>query len=413
MTDLDAPLGQQGGQQPPRKPVDRDKSEKSGGGRGNGRMFPKAVIAAACISIVALNAYALAVKDVAPRTATIALAAAPEEPPTSDAGTIEKAEPATDGVKVLYGTQASANPAPAQPPMPEPRPDPEDGLISEGGPKIITVRDPSAASVGQPLQVAHIPDQAALEASQFGDLPIIASDGQRPMDIYARPWSRAGGKRIAVVIGGLGLSQTGTNRALEKLPPEITLAFAPQGNSLNRWMEMARKEGHELLVQVPMEPFGYPQNDPGPQTLTVAASEDENLDNLHYALGRLTNYTGIVNYQGGRLMADTAAMAPIMEDLSRRGILYLSDGTAGGQALAQLARQKGVPYLSGQSVIDTTQDPKAIRARLEELEQIASARGYAIGTGSALETTVDVVANWANEAKKNGFEIVGVSALAR
>jgi uncharacterized protein len=39
--------------------------------------------------------------------------------------------------------------------------------------------------------------------------------------------------------------------------------------------------------------------------------------------------------------------------------------------------------------------------------------GYAIGTGSAFEATVDTVAAWANGAKKRGFEIVGVSALAR
>ena len=29
----------------------------------------------------------------------------------------------------------------------------------------------------------------------------------------------------------------------------------------------AREAGHEVLLEVPMEPFDYPDNDPGPQTL--------------------------------------------------------------------------------------------------------------------------------------------------
>ena len=74
-----------------------------------------------------------------------------------------------------------------------------------------------------------------------------------------------------IVIGGLGLSQTGTQQAIAKLPPEVTLAFAPQGNSIGRWMQEARRKGHEIVMQVPLEPFDYPNVNPGRNTLTVAA----------------------------------------------------------------------------------------------------------------------------------------------
>ena len=91
------------------------------------------------------------------------------------------------------------------------------------------------------------------------------ADGRRPVDVYARPWSGARGARVAIVIGGLGLSQTGTQAAIAKLPAEMTLAFAPQGNSIGRWMQEARRKGHEIVMQVPLEPFDYPERQSRPQ----------------------------------------------------------------------------------------------------------------------------------------------------
>ena len=56
-----------------------------------------------------------------------------------------------------------------------------------------------------------------------------------------------------------------------KLPPAVTLAFAPYGAEPGKLVERARSLGHEVLLQIPLEPFDYPDNDPGPQTLQTQA----------------------------------------------------------------------------------------------------------------------------------------------
>src|SRR5690606_35220347 len=89
----------------------------------------------------------------------------------------------------------------------------------------------NAQRIGQDPRTASMPNEALLEDSPYGRLPIVGPDGLRPMDQYARPWSGARGTRIAIVVGGLGLSQTGTQRAIKDLPPAITLGFAVSGNS--------------------------------------------------------------------------------------------------------------------------------------------------------------------------------------
>ena len=232
------------------------------------------------------------------------------------------------------------------------------------------------------------------------------------MDVYARPWSGARGARVAIVIGGLAVSQTGTQEAIEKLPAEVTLAFAPQGNSIGRWMQAARRKGHEILVQAPLEPFDYPNVDPGRNTLTVAASPEENLENLRWTLSRTTNYTGVMNYMGARFVADTNAMAPVMAELGKRGLLYLDDGSTARSVAADLALKDRVPFASGDAIIDAERDRGAILKKLDQLEATARAKGFALGTGSAFDVTVDAVTSWVAEAKKRGIEIVPVSAVA-
>jgi polysaccharide deacetylase 2 family uncharacterized protein YibQ len=273
----------------------------------------------------------------------------------------------------------------------------------------IVIRDPSA--LGQNLRTAHLPDRALIEQSEMGPLPIRSIDGRRPVDVYARPWSGTRGARVAIVIGGLGLSQTGTQYAIQKLPGTVTLAFAPQGNSLDRWMRDARQSGHELLMQVPFEPYDYPNVNPGRNTLTVEASPAENLRSLHWALSRITNYTGIMNYMGARFVADESAMEPVMKDLARRGLLYLDDGTSARSVAPQLALKDGVPFAEGTLTIDATHDRGDILKKLDQLEATARAKGFAIGTGSAFQVTVDTVVDWIGEAVKRGIEIVPVTAV--
>lgn len=284
--------------------------------------------------------------------------------------------------------------------------EPEAGSASAG----IVIHDPS--TIGQNLRVAHLPDKALIEEGDTGPLPIRAADGRRPFDVYARPWSGARGARVAIVIGGLAVSQTGTQAAIAKLPSEVTLAFAPQGNSIGRWMQDARRQGHEIVMQVPLEPFDYPNVNPGRNTLTVGAEPDENLKNLRWALSRTTNYTAVMNYMGGRFTADQAAMEPFMAELGRRGLGYLDDGSSARSVAPELALKDRVPLAVGDTAIDAAQDRGAILNKLDELERTARAKGFAIGIGSAFDVTVDAVSSWVVEAKKRGIEIVPISAVA-
>ncbi|TDH37658.1 divergent polysaccharide deacetylase family protein [Pseudohoeflea suaedae] len=266
--------------------------------------------------------------------------------------------------------------------------------------------------VGQDPRLAHLPDPAVTEETPDGELPVIGASGERAFDIYAKPWSGARGTRIAILVGGLGLSQTGTQYALQKLPTEVTVAFAANGNSLQRWMQEARRDGREIMLQVPFEPFDYPRNDPGRGTLTVEAGAEKNIADLHAAMGEITNYTGITNFMGGRFLADPDALEPVMRDIAKRGIMFLDDGSSAQSLTDQYSRAFGIPFAASDIILDGTQERGYILGKLDDLERIARRNGKAIGVASAFEVSVDAIAAWANEAKARGIEFVGVAAVA-
>ncbi len=275
---------------------------------------------------------------------------------------------------------------------------------------VIAIHDPSA--MNQASRTAHLPDRALVEDSPTGPLPIRAADGRRPFDVYARPWSGARGARVALVIGGFAISQTGTQTAIEKLPAEVTIGFSTLGNSIDRWMQAARRKGHEIVMQIPLEPFDYPNVNPGRNTLTVEATPEENIERLRWALSRTTNYTGVMNFMGARFSAESAAMQPLLEEIGKRGLLYFDDGSSARTTAQELAIKNNAPFVAGDAIIDANRDRGAILKKLDELEATARAKGFAIGTGSAFDETVDAVETWVNEAKKRGIEIVPISALA-
>jgi polysaccharide deacetylase 2 family uncharacterized protein YibQ len=274
----------------------------------------------------------------------------------------------------------------------------------------VVIRDLSTSST---LALAAVPDAALTEETPSGAIPRIAADGRRPMDLYARPVdaTAVGTARIAIVVGGLGISESGTQTAIAALPGPVTLAFAPYGADLTQWIEQARGTGHELLLQLPLEPFDYPNNDPGPKTLLVDAAAAENTKRLYWLLSRFGTYVGVMNYMGGRFTSEPKAMEPVLAELGRRGLLYLDDGTS-VRSRARDASLGRVPFASADMVIDAEPDAAAIDARLTQLEAIARERGQAIGVASAYPVSINRIASWAKDAAKRGVVLVPVTAVA-
>lgn len=205
-----------------------------------------------------------------------------------------------------------------------------DGSSGKRQDMVIGGGDPSDTANGDTSAPAMTgADPRLLEKSRYGMIPVVA-DGLKPFTVYAADADRAKAARmpvVAVVVAGLGVGAAKTTEAIMKLPPAVTLAFTPYGADPGKLAGRARTQRHEILLQIPMEPFDYPDNDPGPQTLLTTLNSEQNLDRFYWHLSRLQGYAGIANFMGARFVATDPVMQPIIREAAKRGLGYFDDGS--------------------------------------------------------------------------------------
>jgi polysaccharide deacetylase 2 family uncharacterized protein YibQ len=257
-----------------------------------------------------------------------------------------------------------------------------------------------------------VANPAVLEKTPQGLLPRISDSGLWPMQAYATPLPATGNRpRIAIVIGGLGVSARSTQAAINLLPSGVTLAFAPYANDVQNWVTLARQKGHEVLLQVPMEPYDFPDSDPGQYTLRTAVGEEANTKRLSWSLTRFTGYVGVTNMLGGRFLSEAAPLEPMMIYLMRRGLLFYDNGAATRSVAPQVAERLGAPFVQATATIDSIQAAMEIDHRLSDLETEARTKGKAVGSGFLYPVTVERVTLWARGLGSRGFVLAPISAI--
>jgi len=279
--------------------------------------------------------------------------------------------------------------------------------------------DPAAAvaapSATAPAALTPL-DQKFSEMTPHGPIPKIAADGTRPADAFARPVTPLPGKpdapRIAIIVGGLGVSASATADAITKLPGAVTLGFGPYGSDAAAQVARARKTGHEVLLQVPMEPFEYPDNDPGPQTLLTSLTPQQNIDRLYTVMSRFQGYVGLSNTMGARFTASEPSFAPILREAAKRGLIFVDDGSNPRSVAGRITGAGNLPYARADVILDSVPTAVEIDRALSRLEMAARERSIAVGIASALPVSINHIATWAKAAESRGLLLIPITAVA-
>lgn len=262
------------------------------------------------------------------------------------------------------------------------------------------------------LRMAPAPDADLAEETTDGYLPKIGKDGRKPWQVYARPFDRRDPRpRIALVVGDLGLSRIVTDSALRRLPPDITLVFDAQSDSVGAWLERARHDGHETLLSLPMEPLDYPRSDPGPNSLLTSLPNSDNLQRFLSFLKKGVGYVGVTSLSGSRFVADMEKIRPVMETVRERGLIVLDAHMAARSAIQDVAKELRIPMAVSTRLIDSTPTPQAIDAALAQLEQTAKIEGEVVAMASPLPVTFERIESWAQGLASRGIVLVPLSAV--
>lgn len=325
-----------------------------------------------------------------------------EQPPPA-AGPL-LAPPAPPAATAEAGKPAEAPPAPAVA-MAAPEPAgprfPAAPLVRDPTPPPSFDTLPARAEAATPL--APAPESMLFRETPDGPLPIVALDGRQPWRVYAHPFQpREGWANLAVVVTGLGMQSEATEAAIQKLPPQVTLAFSPYAVGLDKLVKAARAAGHEVLIALPTEPSGYPDRDPGPWGLLTSLDPEENISRLEKVLVRLPGHVGVVAEEGPFTRSE-AHLKPVLGALKDRGLLYVGTGSVGDDA---------PPHAGVTEIADREPFREAIDARLAFAADTAKKSGSALVVTSASPVALDRLAAFLARLPGQAIRLAPATAVA-
>ncbi|MED5226757.1 MAG: divergent polysaccharide deacetylase family protein, partial [Pseudomonadota bacterium] len=250
------------------------------------------------------------------------------------------------------------------------------------------------------------------EETEDGPLPIIAADGRQPWLEYSRGFKRADRKpRIALIVTNLGLSATYTKAALKLLPEDITLSFSHVAPRLKSWIREARQKGHEVLMDIPMEPLGFPKNDPGRATLLTSSNEVENLNRLEHVMKKAGGYVGLLGTLGTKFMLHSETFLPILKTIKQRGLIYVDSRSTSQSLGPELASSIQLPRAFNNIFIDKEPSNQKIKGKLDELEKIALKKRFAVGIAQPFPLTIEILSQWAEKLKAKQISLAPITAV--
>jgi polysaccharide deacetylase 2 family uncharacterized protein YibQ len=279
-----------------------------------------------------------------------------------------------------------------------------DSVSRSNEPKTITI------PIDQRRALRSAPIPGLTRQSSFG--PVPNKGASNALAAYKRPYIQKSGKRpVSLIVGGLGVHRRLTQDAIQTLPADVTLSFAAHSVGLQEWIDMARADGHEVLIEIPMESEGFDPSEPGAdRALRVSTSEREMRRNLDWILSRAQGYAGVINFNGDLFLRRTDVAAPFIDQLSKTGLGFITDGSFQTPSLSALSGSIGQPFKAGNGLIDPDPIPQVISARLADLTKVASTETHPVGVGFYYQETLSEVTKWIATLEPEGLQLAPATA---
>lgn len=287
-------------------------------------------------------------------------------------------------------------------------------------PEVDETKDPNApdAALSNTKNIHALPSapiEGLTESKDGKTLPITRiADDLTPFDAYKKPFHMVAGRPIvSFVIVDYGLSDTISQSMLENLPPDVTFVLTPYSEAPTKWAAASRAYGHEFWMYLPMQPQNFSENDSGPGTLLLNASNEQNLSRLFDVMSLVTGYTGIVSGQDHAFTADNIDAGPIMKQIFGRGLAF-AESNPGVKAYGlSTAMEFGYPYVQNNLWLDARLRPEAVDRAIQAMERQASQKGKVVVFMHPYPVVVNKVQEWIKGAADKGFQVAPLSATVQ
>jgi len=252
---------------------------------------------------------------------------------------------------------------------------------------VIPVQIPQNTPSLDETTLVSAPIPGLYESTDRGLIPIIRQkDGLTPFDAYKKPFNEIAGKPIvSFVVNNIGLSKEKTFALIENLPDGISLAFSPYAQDLKQMVDMARADGHETWINLPLETTNYPRKDPGPLSILKNVSEQQNQERLYRLLASASGYTGLITNKNHAYNNEAAITSPSLNEVYTRGMMIFDSKQSSEDFTKALSVKYDAPFGKTDIWLDDTLTPIALNRQIRKIIELGKAKR---------QVTVSKILNW-------------------
>ncbi|MGH8482699.1 MAG: divergent polysaccharide deacetylase family protein, partial [Nevskiaceae bacterium] len=215
--------------------------------------------------------------------------------------------------------------------------------------------------------------------------------------------------QVAIIVDDLGEQHHAGLRAIA-LPGPVAVAFLPGARFTRDQAGLARQQGKEVLLHLPLQPGGAARAHP--TALRADSGPEQMRDYFRAALESVPHAAGVNNHQGSFATQQAGPMDWLMREVALHPGLYFVDSRTSSLSVAfRAARRHGVPSAERNVFLDTHRGEASVRAALEELVIRALRNERALAIGHPYPETLKVLAEELPKLAGYGVRVVAPSEL--
>ncbi len=218
--------------------------------------------------------------------------------------------------------------------------------------------------------------------------------------------------RIAIVLTDTGIDKDVYETALRMLPKAVTLAFSSYTENLAALVKKAHNAGYENWLTMPGEPFKYPFNDAGPNTLLNNTETGVLIGQLEALIDDTPFLVGLLNDRDSTFPKDASKKDILPIFLHGAGLGYLSEMPATHRDPKFVGTMRGmipsgpIPY-----ILDPDMRPETVQERIRAAETIAQRDGDLIISARISPSVIDQIHNWVLTLPEKNIELTTASNI--
>ena len=259
-----------------------------------------------------------------------------------------------------------------------------------------------------------------VERHQIPTRPTERPAVQKPLSTATKPVqapipkgkTAAGSGNVAIIIDDMGssLDEVWTLMAIN-VP--LSFSIIPGLSKTKEVAEEAHRKGYQVMIHLPMEPQGYPQQRLEKNGLLLSQSDAEITQRINGYFRAVPFAVGANNHMGSRFTEDADKMRLVLSLLKDKGFFFVDSKTSPHSVGYPMSRGMGLETAARDIFLDNVQDVQAIKRQLGLLAATARKRGSAIGICHPHKATMQALAAGLPAMKRDGITFVNVSELVK